>query len=105
MPSVKRPVPNGCWPRMNEARPAPAALLGIVVREQCTFLCDSVDVARLIAHDPVIVGADIVHDVDPQMTRMLGFSVISFRATADNIGESRYPEIYGFARQLWPQAQ
>jgi len=45
----------------NERRaPRGAALLGVEVRKQRTLFGDAIDVRRLIAHDAVVVGADVV---------------------------------------------
>ena len=45
----------------NKGRPARcAALLGVVMGEHGPLVGQSVDVRRFVAHDPVIVGTDIV---------------------------------------------
>ena len=40
--------------------PGGAALLGVGVGEERAFLRDAVDVRRPVAHDAVVVGADVV---------------------------------------------
>lgn len=55
-----------------------AALLRIRVGEECTFAGEAIDVGRLVAHDAVVVSADVVHaDVVTQITRMFGLSAAS----------------------------
>ncbi|MNE72714.1 hypothetical protein D3C80_1686790 [compost metagenome] len=53
-----------------------AGLLAIGVGEQCAFPCDAVDVGGLVAHHPLVVGADIEHaDIvtkDHQDVRFVG---------------------------------
>ncbi len=54
--SAKRMLPE------NERRaPRRAALLRISIGEQRAFLCDAVNVRRAIAHDAMVIGADVVH--------------------------------------------
>src|SRR5580704_11021741 len=38
-----------------------AALLGVVIGEECSFFCDAVDVRRSAPHQAAVVGADIPH--------------------------------------------
>ena len=66
MPIVSRPVRNGCWPEDERRAARRAALLGVGVGEHRAFLGDAVDVRRLVAHDAVVVGADVVHAEAPR---------------------------------------
>ncbi len=54
--------------------PGGAALLGVPVGEERPFLCHGVDVGRLVAHHPLVVGADVpVADVVAPDDQDVGF--------------------------------
>jgi uncharacterized membrane protein len=49
------------------------ALLGVIVAEQRTFTCYPVDIRRAVAHNPVIVGADVKPaNIVAMISRMFG---------------------------------
>jgi hypothetical protein len=107
---VRDPVLGAGHPDGEEARaegvlteneggaPGGAALLGVVVREHPAFAGDPVDVGRFVAHDAVVVCADIVHTdvVAPDDDNVWLFSVRGgdgrndSQATAE--GENRQAE-------------
>ena len=58
-PTLVRPVRIGDWPVMNAARPAVQLCWPYQSVNSCAFLRDAIDVGRAVAHDPVVVHADV----------------------------------------------
>jgi hypothetical protein len=51
------PVRSGCMPVKKALRPRRATLLGVVVREERTFISDAIDVGRLSDHQAAVIDA------------------------------------------------
>ena len=58
-PTLVRPVRIGDWPVMKAARPAVQLCWPYQSVNIAPSLADAVDVGRAVAHDAVIVGADV----------------------------------------------
>src|SRR5262245_16368525 len=60
-PNGKQAGPEWVLPEDERCAPRRAALLRVGVREERAFLCDAIDIGSPIAHDAVVVSADVVH--------------------------------------------
>src|SRR6218665_3466452 len=58
-PDLREAGPEACLAGDERRAAGGAAVLGVVVGEQQAFLRDSVDVRRLVADEPVRVGAEV----------------------------------------------
>lgn len=61
MPMVRRPVRNGCSPKMNEARSAVQLCCAWASVNSAPSLATRIEVRRLVAHNARVVDADIMH--------------------------------------------